>query len=72
MRELKVEIELKAPCIIDGVKRKAGDRVAVPESIAADFSHPPMSAKDRDAARKRQAEEVAARARAELRAAEGK
>lgn len=66
MRELKVEVELKAACVVDGVKRKAGDVVALPESIAADFGHPPMSPEAREAARKRQAAEAEAKAKAEL------
>lgn len=37
MAELKIEVELVADCLVDGVIRKAGDKVVVPVSLADAF-----------------------------------
>lgn len=37
MGELKTEVTLVADCLVDGVKRKAGDKVVVPVSLADAF-----------------------------------
>lgn len=40
-KEKFVEVELKTACLVDGVKRKAGDKVFLPESVAASFAGAP-------------------------------